>query len=798
MLFVWSLLISIGCGAVILGWGLVFRLLKKKPLDVKANLLNLGIDAGVAYLLSLIILSFVYGLFERHSDWNVALGLIASALVVFALRPHRLVLSLLHKESGAIKKHKPLLVQIGLLFVCLLSETLICNAANYGGPKGAKNEYTSATYSRHIGSEREDGTIDIGSGRYVILPSMSFSDIENIYIDTDYQNCEMTVSIGYKNGSDYTTIASKTVNPAYEYDRSIAFKAPSGVEEGILRIVLFFPNNRAGYPTSIRLRAVRTNVGNLFSFSLLRFMAMVVLTEGFAIILFHRKPDSVEPETKESVTKKFVIRVSIFAGMAMAAFLILAFAMKDYFFTTYPFTSEELGTNLTTAGSTNPFIYYNLFDAFMKGQVHLDVEADPLLATINPYSPAERRAAGVTYLWDTVYYAGKYYVYFGASPVVLVMFPFYWLTHLVPNGVFIQLFGCILYAYGFALLVAAANKAFGKNLQIRHLTTIAIMVLLGSLFLDLVSWRTTDWKYHIPYIYALGSAAYFVAFTLFAYASEKKRILNLAASGLFFVLIVASRATMAAILLPCIPLYLKMLIHKGEKTLPRRLLDFLPMVGILLVGAIVICAYNYVRFGKITDFGSGYQLTIADCRQFHLNKEAFAAGFLFYYLPFPTFSQSFPNIDVGVAPFKLGGIHPYNVGSVGVLSSPILWASLLAPAFLVKKDGWEKKAFYIAGIFVPYILAVVCSAYAGFCFRYASEILGAAGMIAAPGLILVASRWSEGKVPSKIFWSYVLVAGLFGGVVNIALMANSFAPLKSGDLFGFRVWIEQMFNGIVK
>ncbi|MCR5490857.1 MAG: hypothetical protein K6F32_01875 [Bacilli bacterium] len=797
MLFVYALIISIASAALILGVTVVLRVIRKQDLMPKDTALSLSFDAGVNYLLDIVILAFVYGLFERHSDWNVSAGLIAAAIVVFAIRPHRFIWSLLHREEGAPKKHRNLLIQLGILFACLLSETLIFNAANYGGPESAEDAYTSSMFSKTTGEAQEDGTIVLGNGRYVILPSVSFAEISNIYIDSAYQNCEMTASVDYKNGTKWTNIVSKTINPAYESDRTLKFVAPAGVSEGELRVVFFFPSNRAGYPTSIKLNSIKTNVGNLFSFSLLRFIALVALTEGLTVILFHKKREDVDELTPENTVKRFVIGSSIVCGAIMAAFLIMAFTLKDMFFTVYPFTEAELGTNFPASGSTNPFIYYNLFDAFMKGQVHLDVVPDPVLETIDPYSPAARRTAGAYFLWDTVYYGGKYFVYFGASPVILVMFPIYWITHLVPNGIFIQLFGCILYAYGFCLLGAAGYKAFGKNLRVRQLVTLVVMVLLGSLFLELVSWRTTDWKYMIPYIYSIGSAAYFVAFTLFAYASEKRRILNLAAAGLFFVIIVASRATMAVIVLPCIPLYIKMLV-RGEKKLSKRFIDFAPMAGILIAGAIVLCAYNYVRFGSITDFGSAYQLTIADCRKFHLNGVAFLAGFDYYYLPFPTFDSIFPYVDVGLSDYGLENIHPYNVGTVGLFASPILWVSIAAPAFLTKSDGWEKKAFYIAGLFPPYILSVVCSAYAGFCIRYATEIFGAAGIIALLGAILGASRFKEGKKPAKAYWTFLLAAGVFSAFINVSLMTNSFSPLKSGDLFGFRVWIEQMFNGVVK
>ena len=48
------------------------------------------------------------------------------------------------------------------------------------------------------------------------------------------------------------------------------------------------------------------------------------------------------------------------------------------------------------------------FDAFQKGQLHLDLEVDPSLSELeNPYDPNQR--ADATYHWDRVYYEGKYY-----------------------------------------------------------------------------------------------------------------------------------------------------------------------------------------------------------------------------------------------------------------------------------------------------------------------------------------------------------------------------------------------------
>ena len=52
--------------------------------------------------------------------------------------------------------------------------------------------------------------------------------------------------------------------------------------------------------------------------------------------------------------------------------------------------------------------YGKQFDAFKKGQLHIDIVPDRVLEGLqNPYDPNERMAWGAEYLWDHAYYNGK-------------------------------------------------------------------------------------------------------------------------------------------------------------------------------------------------------------------------------------------------------------------------------------------------------------------------------------------------------------------------------------------------------
>ena len=64
--------------------------------------------------------------------------------------------------------------------------------------------------------------------------------------------------------------------------------------------------------------------------------------------------------------------------------------------------------------------YYNLLTrGFLKGQTALDRVVEPaMLALKDPYNPAERAGKG---LHDASYYQGRYFIYFGVTPVVAAL-----------------------------------------------------------------------------------------------------------------------------------------------------------------------------------------------------------------------------------------------------------------------------------------------------------------------------------------------------------------------------------------
>lgn len=56
----------------------------------------------------------------------------------------------------------------------------------------------------------------------------------------------------------------------------------------------------------------------------------------------------------------------------------------------------------------------------------MDTDVDPALATLeNPWDPEQRAGRGLS---DATYYKGRYYLYFGITPILLLFLPFRVLT----------------------------------------------------------------------------------------------------------------------------------------------------------------------------------------------------------------------------------------------------------------------------------------------------------------------------------------------------------------------------------
>ncbi len=89
--------------------------------------------------------------------------------------------------------------------------------------------------------------------------------------------------------------------------------------------------------------------------------------------------------------------------------------------------------NVFECGGENAQQYAELAKSMTHGKLYLEEEPPNWLQNMDdPYDRGARdqlvKETGENYLWDTAYYEGHYYVYFGVVPVLLFYLPFYLVT----------------------------------------------------------------------------------------------------------------------------------------------------------------------------------------------------------------------------------------------------------------------------------------------------------------------------------------------------------------------------------
>ena len=293
--------------------------------------------------------------------------------------------------------------------------------------------------------------------------------------------------------------------------------------------------------------------------------------------------------------------------------------------------------------------YEKLADSIIDGHVDLDYgPTDPkLLAMDNPYDPQARVDEGVVYHWDHAYYNGKFYMYFGVVPVILLFVPVKLVTGSTLTTMAATRFVLALFIVGLFWLFRLLNRRFFKTMPLA-------LTLLMSVALSFVSsWYIMD----TPVLYCTAIASgmccqvwsfYFFIRGVFVQKKNKKVIRDAVLGAIFGALVWGCRPTIGFASLAVLPIavvYIRKYMimgyecdgRVGELFLLYRLnlknvVDFnkrendkikrklivsvirnicVVAIPYIIIG-VILMIYNYVRFDSFFEFGQSYQLTVAD------------------------------------------------------------------------------------------------------------------------------------------------------------------------------------------
>lgn len=620
--------------------------------------------------------------------------------------------------------------------------------------------------------------------------SLGFSsldmDVHNVKVDvkssSDDSNVWMSYAITDEGNSSpyYLPVAEANAdNPRSEVQsiftygklKSLRVSFPGDVWGGVNGEVLVSSNS---FPVTINSVSVNAQVP--FAFSFLRF-SLAFLVLSFLVFL---RPGAALSRIR-ALAPQWGPR--LVRGGVLAVVLVLLTAYWVSFPKWVAIATPTYNASEYESYLHKPFVvfdqpdtatneYAKLAQAFSNGQLSLlQTPPDWLNEMEDPYDSGARDEESSKhlrgYLWDTAYFEGNYYVYFGVLPVLVFYLPFYLMTGgTFPNSVAV-LIPSLLFVVGvYSLLRALIRYRFQKaSLSTFILVFLGILCASGLLF-----GLGRPGLYNVPVAFARCLAVW--GLCLWYRGWCKKSPVRLGGGSLCIALIAASRPQ----LLILAPLVFVILYLTLRSDMPRK--RKISWCAWLFVPIIVVAAgvmwYNWARFGSVTDFGAAYNLTYNNMTmRGHSILRALEGAYYYLFNP-PLMVSTFPYLrQAGIYPgFPGTTIYEPLVG--GLL---MLMPMLLATFFMGGVRRKDKSLFWMISYLAAagVILVLFDTEGAGVLLRYMQDF-GFLLALAAALVFLHHMGGAGSRKPDEVADPAMLVAGYD------ATLTTGVAPLADSSL----------------
>ena len=612
-----------------------------------------------------------------------------------------------------MKKRLEPLVPFAILAVAVIIELILGNFVYFAFVSG-KNKVTDYRPELHTVTAKDDDTQFSFDTPDCELNSVSFAVKAT---EEDSLPFEITVSVYADDESitnSYSLMASKKVSvSANESVHTFYFNSAGAAS------AMFFEID--GADSKVEITKVTLNPQYKISFNSLRCCAIMIIGMLVFLLKLRSKENKLLPYKNRH---RRSIALSVALSVAGSLFVAVMSATGE-------------GIRPIAYPLADPLDYYDpyiqQFDAFMKGQLHLDIKPDEeLLKLSNPYDPSARN--GISYLWDRAFFEGRYYSYFGVAPILLVYFPFYFITGMLPHYGFVMAVFLMITAVFFALAVEEYAKLSGKKHFSYFTSFCAVSAFLASFALLMA--RGNQRFYYVAGMAGMAFSAAFIFFMLKAVGakSKAKRIVFFAFAGLSFGLGFHSRvnSVLPLAIISAVFVILRALKRIREKQICSLLCEMAALGTPVAIALAASMAYNKIRFGGFFDFGTAYQLTVADTSYYSIGAHGIMPSIFHYFLQGFKFTGEFPFIGFNyIAPTDYGR-YVYVDSGLGIFAMPFMLSLLLCPVVFKKKTiGKNKKILFAAALISLPVTAFLNFCLGGVIFRYTADISLLAAFLAA-------------------------------------------------------------------
>jgi tetratricopeptide (TPR) repeat protein len=394
--------------------------------------------------------------------------------------------------------------------------------------------------------------------------------------------------------------------------------------------------------------------------------------------------------------------------------------------------------------------YYNLLvQGFRAGHLSLNKAVPPGFTHLaDPYDPGQSglyRFAPYG-LHDMSYYKGRFYLYFGITPAVLLFWPYAMLTgRYLSYGAAGVIFCAIGLLAGVYLLCALWRRYFAEVcVWVVAACALAFGLATGVLVM-LARCKVNEVSISCGY----GLAMLALAAIWKALHESSRREPWLVAASVAYGLAIGARPSL---LLGAVILLLPVACaHRERRPISGLLMAAVVPIGLIGLGLML---YNALRFDNPFEFGQRYQL--APERQFAMrffSPHYFWFNVRLYFLQPMRWRAHFPFLcEISVPPIPAGYAEIEDV--IGVLTSiPLVWLALAAPL------AWRNRPEPDAAILQYFVVAVTLLVggsvatllfYNSAILRYEVDFLPALLLLAAVGVLglerVLSSRPSRQRV----------------------------------------------------
>ena len=429
--------------------------------------------------------------------------------------------------------------------------------------------------------------------------------------------------------------------------------------------------------------------------------------------------------------KKEINKQAVSAALLCLVCVIVAVVLSSLL---CPYREGERYPFERPVSAYNP--YEQQFDAFMKGQLHIDFAPDKALAELeNPYDYYQRE--GIYYLWDRAYYDGKYFSYFGIAPIITVYFPCYLLTGDLPADDTVSSIFAVVTALFFSMAAVKLWAMLGRKtpmwlvwlLTLGALTSTQVFLVMrgATRFYYIATIAGMAFLSAFAWLFLCGISGTF-CLTKGEGAAEKTWLkpLIFALAGVAYGLCFLSRFNMALVaafvILPM--LWFCIVRDNGKFRDLRKIIIELASLALPVVVAIAAqLIMNYARFDSFFEFGTTYQLTVSDVSKNKLRLGDVGYAIFHYFVQPLDFTKDFPLASLFYTTLEDYGHYVYVDTGMGLFAIPFMW-TLFGSIFVFadKKQSVGRKAILASALVGMLVVAWFNFCLGGVIFRYTCDL----------------------------------------------------------------------------